>query len=243
MALRLGDEPRLLRRFVDREQQITALRLRVGVRLRRRFKDGRRPVHRVHLCFHPARRRILHRRFDGEFFRRDEIAQRVARTLGPGHFLQGKRLVAQRVLAFVEQRLAGQRREFDQILLGTERQHGVLQVAFAGARRRQDLRRERIVQLAARHHEVEDETVALFADDAEFAEVAGDGSREIGAAAQLQRFRSVLRGQRQGHGPCTRRLLAPAFRRDEQPRKVVLRRLHRQAEHPRRLRREEPPGA
>ena len=80
---------------------------------------------------------VFDRAFAHQFAGADEIANRVHRLFRAVAFLQGQHLVLERKPLFVEERLAGKRRELDQVFRRAEGQHRVLQrrLARAGSKR------------------------------------------------------------------------------------------------------------
>ncbi len=194
LALRGQDRPRLLRRFVHADDDEPRLGFRIGVGVRGRLEDSGRAIHGVDLGFEPPGQVVFDRRFDGEFFRADQVADGVPRPARSGLFLDREHLVFERVLALVKERPVGERREFDQLFLRAQRQDRVLHVALARARSAEDLQSERVGHFPAGHGEVAHELVGGFSDEAEPFQVAEDLIHEVGVTPHPHRFQFVAFG-------------------------------------------------
>ncbi len=113
LSLALQDGARLRRRLVHAYQDEPTPRFGICVRVGGGLEDRGRAVNRAGLGFEFACERVLDGRLDHQLPGRDEVADSVIRSFCPGHLLQGQHLVAERVLAPVEEGLVCQRGQSD----------------------------------------------------------------------------------------------------------------------------------
>ena len=121
------------RAFIDSEKEKAGSGLLVDLRCRGGDHHADRASYRVFLRFHPAAL-ILAGGGNGDLLGRLDIPDGIGGTAHAFGLFDGQDLVDKRVFFLVEQGLVGNSSVFDIILIGDEREDGILQGGFPGSR-------------------------------------------------------------------------------------------------------------
>ena len=173
------DAARLLGRLVEEELETAGRVLVVDLERGRGLEEDRRAVDLDDRRLDLAASRVLDRHAEDELLPRLQRPQRIVGFLRAGPLLDDDDLAAQEVLLHVVERLRRQPREEDDLFRWREPLEQLGQAALAGARLREDERRERVLELARDDDQVAERLVGLLADVAEAREVLDDALEQL----------------------------------------------------------------